>query len=66
MGAANKIRAELARGAVIFAASEVADLLVEIGNLEEDSRFLARLHAAGVDNWDGYYLGFEDNEEDED
>lgn len=29
-----------------------------------DSKFLARLHAAGVDNWNGYHYGFAADEED--
>lgn len=61
----DKIRAELERGAVLFAASEVSALVREVADLEEDSRFLAALHAAGVDNWEGYSAGFDD-EDDED
>lgn len=34
--------------------------------LEADSRKLARLEAAGVDNWEGYHLAFSDEDEDED
>lgn len=30
----------------------------EYDQLIEDSEFLANLHAAGVDNWDGYHYGF--------
>jgi hypothetical protein len=33
--------------------------------LLEDSRTLSRLYAAGVDNWEGYGLAFEDEEGEE-
>jgi hypothetical protein len=34
-----------------------------IEELEKDSDFLARLHGAGVDNWEGYSSAFDDEEE---
>jgi hypothetical protein len=30
----------------------------EYESLQEDSTFLENLRAAGVDNWDGYHLGY--------
>lgn len=38
----------------------------EFNRLKEDSEMLAKLHAAGVDNWEWYgeALGEEDEEED--
>lgn len=35
-------------------------------HLVKDSEFLARLRAAGVDNWDGYHMGFPDSDEEDD
>lgn len=35
-------------------------------SLKEDSEFLSRLEAAGVDNWDGYYYACQNEDEDED
>lgn len=37
----------------------------EIASLKEDSEKLARLEAAGVDNWEGYSEAFTDEEEEE-
>jgi hypothetical protein len=33
--------------------------------LKEDSRVLAALEAAGVDNWEGYSYAFEDEDDEE-
>jgi hypothetical protein len=38
----------------------------EYESLLEDSAFLRRLEAAGVDNWEWYHLAFPDEEEDGD
>lgn len=35
---------------------EVIVSKAELEELREDSRFLSRLEAAGVDKWDGYYF----------
>lgn len=35
----------------------------EYDSLKEDSRLLARLEAAGVDNWEGYPSGPDEDEE---
>ena len=35
----------------------------EYERLSEDSRILGNLRAAGVDNWEGYYLAFQDEDE---
>lgn len=34
-----------------------------LAQLMEDSRVLNALYAAGVDNWDGYYLAFQECED---
>ncbi len=36
----------------------------EYEGLVRDSKFLANLEAAGVDNWEGYHYGYSDEEED--
>lgn len=47
--------------------AEFRKLLVDhVGHLEERNDFLCRLEAAGVDNWCGYDLAFDDEEEDDD
>jgi hypothetical protein len=38
----------------------------EYARLVEDSKFLDRLYAAGVDNWEGYPHACSSSEEDED
>lgn len=38
---------------------------VYLDRLKEDSKFLAALHAAGVDNWEGYCCAQDDEEEEE-
>lgn len=38
----------------------------EYAALEADSKFLANLYAAGVDNWEGYHYGYSGYDEDED
>lgn len=37
----------------------------EYKSLVEDSEFLANLHAAGVDNWEGYHYGSSGYDEDD-
>lgn len=39
--------------------------LSEYEDLKRSSLFLSRLEAAGVDNWEGYDLAFEDEDEDD-
>lgn len=39
--------------------------VTEYESLKEDERFLGRLQAAGVDNWEGYEYAFEDDEDDD-
>lgn len=34
----------------------------EYARLKNDSEFLSRLHSVGVDNWEGYYEAFADEE----
>lgn len=41
-------------------AERIVDLEDQVVKLEKDSKFLAALEAAGVDNWEGYSLAFED------
>lgn len=38
----------------------------EYQSLYEDSEFLHRLRAAGVDNWEGYSEAFDEDDEEED
>lgn len=43
---------------------EIERLRARVAELEEDSKKLARLEAAGVDNWEGYSNAFRDDEDD--
>jgi hypothetical protein len=49
--------------------AQLAEWLVDaedrIARLEEDSDRLARLEAAGIDNWEGYSSAFRDDSDDE-
>jgi hypothetical protein len=51
--------------AVLELTAEVQRCWARIAELEKDSDFLNRLHAAGVDNWDGYHFGFGNEDDDE-
>lgn len=46
-----------------LAEEEQAKSAERIAELEKDSETLARLEAAGVDNWEGYSHAFEDEDE---
>lgn len=46
--------------------AKLAIHLCNVRSLEEDSEFLAKLRAYGVDNWDGYGMWLDDEEDEED
>lgn len=46
--------------------AKLAIHLFNVRSLEEDSEFLAKLRAYGVDNWDGYGMWLDDEEDEED